>query len=184
MNFHIYDSIKEQALNHSNKRIEFEFDRFGLNLVERKSMILIGTIGQLVFKSYLENLNIKYDFEFQAGNFDEIDFKIYNKIIEIKTSGFDDYYSGLNLLYSEGQFQRGLRKGYAYCVQIFINGYQQSKKILDLERCDLAIISGYIEFSKIGNFKNQRKYYADDYKVPLKNLKSINLLISELRQYE
>ena len=39
-------------------------------------MILIGTIGQLVFKKFLDQESITYDFEFQAGKFDEFDFKV------------------------------------------------------------------------------------------------------------
>jgi hypothetical protein len=174
----IDENIKNEAYKHSLKRIEFEYDRFKLPIEQRISMILLGTIGQLIFKKYLDVNNIKYNFEYQAGKFDEIDFEVGGDIYEIKTSGFIGDFSRLNLLYSEGQFQRGMKKNYAYCVQIFIDGYNRFDKLLDLDISRNAVISGYIEFPKIAKYKQQRRFYGDDYKIPLGHLKDVNELFN------
>jgi len=83
-------------------------------------------------------------------------------------------FKGLNLLYSEDQFRSGLNKNFAYCVQIFVNGYNRKTKILDKELCDSATIAGYIPFPDIENYWQKRKFYGDDYKVPLTRLKIFN----------
>jgi len=173
--------IKKEALSHSEERIKFEYNRFGLTLEQRKSMILIGSIGQLIFKKFLEEHNITFSFEFQAGKYDQLDFSVNNKIIEIKSSGFDQKYEYLNLLYAEDQLSRGIQKKYDFCVQLFINGYDRQSKLLDIEKCNDGIIAGYIEFNKIKEFKNpNKKYFGDDYKVPLSDLKPIEQLIHNL----
>ena len=82
------------AINHSKDRMNYEYNRFNQNNTFRLNMILIGTLGELVFKKYLEGNNQAYEMEFQAGKFDSFDFIINNKIIEIKTSGYDK--DGLN----------------------------------------------------------------------------------------
>ena len=70
----ILKAIMNQAISNSKKRLKFEYDRFKLPTAQRKSMILIGTIGQLIFKEYLEKKNIVFEFEFQAGKYDGMDF--------------------------------------------------------------------------------------------------------------
>ena len=172
------NELKNEALAHRDERIKYEYNRFGLDIEKRKSMILIGTIGQLVFKKFLKENKVKFDFEFQAGRYDNIDFVITNKIYEIKCSGFKDSYNHMNIFYAKDQFSRGINKGYDYCVQIFINGYDKKTKLLDIDECDLAVIFGYIEFPKIKEFKNPNKrYYGDDYKVPLFHLKDLKTLL-------
>lgn len=95
-------------------------------------MILIGAIGKLILRKYLEDNNIKFEFEYQAGKYDEMDFSINNEIVEVKTSRYDNTgFQRLNLLYSEDQFQAELKKNFIYCVQIFINGYNRRTKMLD-----------------------------------------------------
>jgi len=176
----IDDGIKKIALAHSEERIKFEYNRFRLSLEQRKSMILIGTIGQLIFKKFLEEQNIEFSFEFQAGKYDQMDFTVNNKIIEIKCSGFGEKYNQMNLLYAEDQLGRGILKQFAYCVQLFINGYDRKTKLLDIKKCNDGILSGYIEFNEIKKFKNpEKKYFGDDYKVPLTNLKPIEEFIDE-----
>jgi hypothetical protein len=170
---------KEEAYKHSKERMRYEYDRLGLSDEKRQSMIQIGTIGQLVFKGFLESKNVNFNFEFQAGNYDNMDFMLNNDIIEIKTSGYDDSFIALNLLYSKDQFQAGLRKGFKYCVQIFINGYSRTLKMLDMDKCDTAVIAGYIEFEKIADFPNNKKFFGDDFKIPLSNLKDIELLVKK-----
>lgn len=176
------NELKKQAQEHASERLRYEFDRFHLDDDVRTSMILIGTIGQLIFKNYLDEKKIQYDFEFQAGNYDNYDFKINNNIFEIKCSAYDDKYEFLNLLYSEDQYQRGLLKNYKYCVQIFINGYNRKNRLLDLNKCDKGIIYGAILFDKIAAFKNRnKKYFGDDYKIPLKYLRSLEEFIQQTR---
>jgi hypothetical protein len=173
----VNDKIKDNAVSHSKERMSYEYNRFNLSKEKRQSMILIGTIGQLIFKQFLEENQVDFDFEFQAGNYDDIDFKIANEIFEVKTSGYSGSYKHLNLFYSEDQYRRGLFKDYNYCVQIYINGYNKSKKLIDIEECDTAIIAGYIEFDRIKSFKQKRQFYGDDYKVPQTAFKDIKKLL-------
>ena len=72
----VSNTIMSEAIAHSKERLKFEYDRFKLPTAQRKSMILIGTIGQLIFKEYLEMKNITYKFEYQAGKYDDMDFSI------------------------------------------------------------------------------------------------------------
>jgi len=78
-----------EADQHSVDRMSYEYNRFGFKNDQRMSMILIGTIGQLVLKKYLEENKIVFDFEYQAGQYDEMDFSINNEIVEVKISGYD-----------------------------------------------------------------------------------------------
>ena len=105
--FEVNDSFKNITRKHSLERIEFEFDRFGLPRKNRIQMIELGTLGQLIFKHYLDSEGINYDFEFQAGNYDEKDFQIGERIVEIKTSGYSDEegYTNLNAIYNYNQMQ-------------------------------------------------------------------------------
>ena len=174
----ITPELINEAMIHSEERLKYEYNRFGLSNKKRKSMILIGTIGQLIFKEFLESRNINFDFEYQAGNYDAMDFAINNEIIEIKTSGYDNSgYKYLNLLYSKDQFQAGIAKGFKYCVQIFINGYNRADRLLIADNCNSGTIAGFIPFLDIKKYKSQRRYFGDDYKVPLKDLKSIESLL-------
>ena len=52
MNFKIDKSLILEAQRHGEERLKFEYNRFGLSNDKGKSMILIGTIGQLLFKKY------------------------------------------------------------------------------------------------------------------------------------
>ena len=169
--------IMSNAIEHSKERFQYEYNRFGFSVAKRKSMILIGTIGQLMFKNYLEDNGIDFEFEFQAGKYDEMDFSISDEIVEIKTSGFEGNYLSLNLLYSEDQFRAGMAKNFKYCVQIFINGYNRKEKLIYPYKCNECIIAGYIPFENISNYKNFKRFYGEDYKVPLKDLLPINKLI-------
>lgn len=65
-------------------------------------------------------------------------------IFEIKTSGYNRSYSYLNLLYNVNQLQVGIAKGFKYCVQIFINGYNRADRLLITDNCTSGIIAGYI----------------------------------------
>ena len=177
----ITSEIKTLALSHSTERLRYEFDRFKLPKDQRLSMILIGTIGQLVFKKFLDQESITYDFEFQAGKFDEFDFKVGNSVIEVKTSGYSDDFSKLNLLYSHSQFRRGLAKDYQYCVQIFVDGYERSSRLLDLDKVKIATLAGFVQYSNIANFKQSPKFLGDDYRVPIHKLENIADLLRRIR---
>ena len=180
----ISDDLKNEAYEHAQKRIKFEYDRAGYGSHEQRiHMIWIGSIGELLLKKNLkENINY-FEFQFQAGEYDKFDFCVNNKIIDVKTSGFEDSkgHKYLNLLYAEDQFDAGLRKNYEYCVQIFINGYQRQARLLDRTKCNEGIIAGYIEFHKIKEFKNlSRMSWGDYYKVPLRNLEPISKLYKNM----
>ena len=181
INLQISDDIKEEAVKHSKERLQYEYNRFGLNPEKRTSMILIGTIGQLMFKEYLEKENVDFEFEYQAGNYDAMDFKLGDDIVEIKTSGYEGSYSYLNLLYSEDQFKNGLHKGFKYCVQIFIDGYKRRTKMLEVSTAKHCVISGFIPFPEISNFPNVKRFYGDDYKVPLNKLQDVKQLINKYK---
>ena len=77
-----------EAYEHAKNRLGFEYDRFHLATEQRISMITIGTLGQLVFKKYLESKNVPFEFQLQYGKYDDYDFKIKNEIVEVKSSGF------------------------------------------------------------------------------------------------
>ena len=177
----ISQTIKTEANQHSEERMKFEYNRFGLSKEQRKSMILIGTIGQLIFKEYIIEQNVPFEFEYQAGQYDSMDFKLGEDIVEIKTSGYDNSFHHLNLLYSQDQFNAGLRKNFKYCVQMFVNGYSKNTKLLDLSLCVKCTIAGYITFEQVLNFKNERRFYGDDYKIPLTKLFDINNLINNYK---
>ena len=177
----ISQSIKTEASRHSEERMKFEYNRFGLSAEQRKSMILIGTIGQLMFKEYIIEQDVPFEFEYQAGQYDSMDFKLGEDIVEIKTSGYDNSFRHLNLLYSQDQFDAGLRKNFKYCVQMFVNGYSKNTKLLDLFMCDKCTIAGYIPFERIQDFKKERQFYSDDYKIPLTILFDINNLINNYK---
>ena len=178
---HIETEMKARASAHSTERLRYEFDRFALPKDQRLSMILIGTIGQLVFKKFLDQENVLYDYEFQAGKFDEFDFKVGNSVIEVKTSGYGDDFSKLNLLYSHSQFRRGLSKDYQYCVQIFVDLYERSSRLLDLDKVKTATLAGFVQYSEIANFKQSPKFLGDDYRVPLYKLENIADLLPRIR---
>jgi hypothetical protein len=158
--------------------MKFEYDRFDLPKASRESMITMGTLGQLAFGSYLKSSAIEHEFEFQAGEFDQFDFKIRSELWEVKTSGYQDSFKDLNLLYSADQFTRGIKLNYKYCIQLFVNGYVKERKALDLSRVKVAFIVGGIELGAIKMYRNERKYFGDDYKVPLSQLISIQKLLA------
>ena len=178
MNIIITDEMKNEAFDHASQRMNFEFNRFNQNKNFRFNMILVGTIGELVFRNFLISNNITYEMEFQAGEYDVYDFQIGSNIIEIKTSGYEGItFSNLNLLYNYSQYSNPNRSNYDYVVQIFINGYDRNSKSLDLANCNLATISGYISYSEISNHSLTQNVYSKNYKVPLTRLKPITMLI-------
>lgn len=184
MKIKITKEIIYKAIDRSEASIGYQYDRFKLSLNMRKSMIVIGTIGELIFEQYLKGKEVEYEYEDEMHkSLDYIskyekDFQLNNDIIEIKTSGYDQAgYEHLNLLYSQDQYDSGIRKGFDKCVLIFVNGYDRNERMLKIENCNSATIAGYIPFKDISNYPSQRKYYGDDYKVPIKELYNIETLI-------
>ena len=177
----VNEEIKRLAIEHSAERMKYEYDRFGFNQERRENMILVGTIGQLIFKKFLENNNIAFDYELQAGNYDNFDFVLNDDIFEIKTSGYFGSFNMLNLLYSQDQYKAGLSKGFKYCVQIFIDGLDDKTRLVDISKTSHAVIVGCIEFKNIGRYRNYRQYRGDDYKVPLSKLTNV---LSVLENYK
>ena len=175
------EGIKHLAIKHSAERMQYEYDRFGFNQERRENMILVGTVGQLIFKKFLEDNHIPFDYELQAGNYDNFDFILNDDIFEIKTSGYFGSFNMLNLLYSRDQYMSGLSKGFKYCVQIFIDGLDDKTRLVDISKTSHAVIVGCIEFKNISRYRNYRQYRGDDYKVPLSELTSI---LSVLKNYK
>lgn len=173
----IDDEMKDLAVAHCEERMRYEYNRFGFGDRKRKNMILIGTLGQLIFKKYLDGRHIVYDYQLQAGKYDDFDFEIGGEKYEIKTSGYTADFSKLHLLYSRDQYESGLSKEFKYCVQIFVDGFDLKERMLDIEKSTSATIAGYIEFDNIANYRQNKKFYGDDYSVPLSDLKDIEALL-------
>lgn len=169
----IDEELKNLAIEHSRERMKYEYNRFGFDNRRRENMILVGTLGQLVFKQFLDLNQIPYDYQLQAGEYDDFDFIVGNDIFEIKTSGYYDVFNKLNLLYSEDQYSAGIHKGFKYCIQIFVDGLDLNSRLLDISKTTHAVIAGYIEFDNIKYYRQQRRYYGDDYKIPVHELKDI-----------
>lgn len=163
------DNIKEIAEASAIDRIPSEYDRSKFEYEKRISMLVIGCIGELVFQKVLQIANIPFESSYDGGKVDNYDFLIGGKIFDAKTSYCDGNYSKLNLLYDEGQYISGTKKGYDYVVQLFINGRDKSGEF-DLNLCNQAIIAGAIKFSKIKNYPNPNQKGFDKYKVPLSKL--------------
>lgn len=181
INLKIDDEIKALALKHCEERLQYEYNRFGFSDEKRKNMILIGTLGQLIFKKYLDEQKIYYDYQLQAGKYDNFDFEVNGEIFEIKTSGYVNSFSKLNLLYSHDQYVAGLNKGFKYCVQIFVNGFDLNTRMIDIRNTTDATIVGYIEFVKISEYSHKKRYYGDDYLIPLFELSDVQVLLSARR---
>jgi hypothetical protein len=171
-------SLGKLAYEHAKKRLGFEYDRFHLGTEQRISMITIGTVGQLVFKKYLESKNIQFEFQLQYGKYDDYDFKIQNKIVEVKSSGYKnpDEWMKLNGIYNASQMEKAITKDFFCSVQIFLNGYDKVNKLFNIAKCDTAIIAGWLEIDEIA--KAQVKYlpHGKAHLIPLAQLKEINTL--------
>ncbi len=180
----ISEKIKQIAYKHTQERIKYEYDRFKLDYQHRFDMILIGTIGQLCFKEFLDKNNIVYNYEFQAGKYDNYDFEINGKIVEVKTSGYKDTYLNYNLQYNVEQYYNEIFKNYYACVQIFINGYDRQNKIFDLQKCDTVNIVGFAYFDEIENAEKVDLPYTKAFRIPLKKLHKIENLIDQFKKSE
>jgi len=172
-------SLGKEAYEHAKNRLGFEYDRFHLATEQRLSMITIGTIGQLVFKKYLETNKIEFEFQLQYGKYDDYDFKINNQIIEVKSSGYKnpDEWMKLNGIYNASQLEQAIAKEYFCSVQIFLNGYDKVNKLFNIAKCDTAIIAGWLEIPEIA--KTEAKYlpHGRAHLIPLTQLKGIRSLI-------
>jgi hypothetical protein len=171
--------IGKQAYEHARNRLGFEYDRFHLATEQRLSMITIGTIGQLVFKKYLESNTVPFEFQLQYGKYDDYDFKIQDKIVEVKSSGYKnpDEWMKLNGIYNASQLEHAILKNYFCSVQIFLNGYDKVNKLFNIAKCETAIIAGWLEIEEIA--KTDPKYlpHGKAHLIPLSQLKDIKTLI-------
>ena len=172
-------NIGKEAYEHAKKRLGFEYDRFHLATEQRLSMITIGTIGQLIFKKFLESNKIKFQFQLQYGKYDDFDFKIKNKIVEVKSSGYKNPndWMKLNGIYNASQLEQAIAKKFYCSVQVFLNGYDKVNKLFNILKCDTAIIAGWLEIGEIA--KTDAKYlpHGRAHLIPLSKLKDIKTLI-------
>ena len=168
------------ALHHSINRLDYEYDRFHLKRNQRLAMITIGTIGQLVFKNYLEKNEIQFDFQLQYGKYDDYDFTINKKIVEVKTSGYmnENEWRKLNGIYNSSQLEHALIKKYFCFVQLFINGYDKKNKLFIADKCDTAIIVGWKEISKISDYPAKSLPFGKAHLIPINSLNSMKFLFS------
>lgn len=171
------------ASNHAMERLGYEYDRFNLGNNKRLSMIQMGTVGQMLFRSFLEENNVSYEFQMQAGNFDDFDFVIGNRIVEIKTSGYKDLndWKDLNGIYNASQLRTAKQKNYFCSVQLFVNGYDKVTAMFDAERCTVGVIAGWLEIEKISRYPETQLRYGPAHLVPLIELKDTLELINNFR---
>lgn len=172
----IQPHVIDEAVKHASARLGFEFDRFKLDKSLRISMITLGTIGQLVFRDYLMSQGVKFEFQFQAGKYDDFDFKINDRVIEVKTSGYENpsRWKALNGIYNVDQHRNSLRKNFYCFVQIFINGYDKKTKALDLATCNHAVIAGWLKISEIANFPIRHLPFGDAFLIPILSLNEMS----------
>ena len=175
----VSQELTKQAYSHAKSRLKFEYDRFNLKTEQRISMITIGTVGQLIFKQYLEKLNVPHEFQLQFGNYDDYDFKIKNRIVEVKSSGFrnHDDWKKLNGIYNASQLEHAIAKEFFCSVQIFLNGYDKVNKLFNIEKCDTAIIAGWLEISQIAEIEARYLPHGKAHLIPLSNLKQMEELL-------
>ena len=161
----LIDIAKEEA----KKRMNFGFREDNQGQEYKYSMILISCIGELVLQSYLSNKGISFSYV-------DSDFKgrvllVNGKYIEISTSGYNQDFSKLNLLYNNKQYLQ--TSGVDYVVQIFINGYIYKEYKFIETSCNTGVIAGYIGFLDIEKFPVLPNRRRPNYVVPLNNLKPI-----------
>ena len=184
ISFEVSNSIKVIAKQHAQERISFEYDRFGLDRQKRIKMVEMGTLGQLIFREYLEKEKIEYTFEFQAGEYDQKDFEIFDNIVEIKTSGYSENegYRDLNAIYNFDQMQQAEAKNIHISVQIFVNGYKKSDKKFDIDNCNSAHIVGFSTIDELRNSDLKHLPFGKAYLKPLKELREIGSLEKFLKE--
>jgi len=175
----ISQEMRTAAKVHAESRMQYEFDRFGLDEKRRLSMIALGTIGQIAFKSFLDQSHILHEFQMQAGKYDDYDFVIENRIIEVKTSGYSggDSWKSLNAIYNSAQLKHAIHKNYFCSVQIFVDGYDKSSKSFNVDSCKSAIIAGWIEISKIAQTKPISLPLGPAHLISLEKLNEIETLL-------
>ncbi|MCF7931395.1 MAG: hypothetical protein K9L02_07795 [Acholeplasmataceae bacterium] len=165
----------EKAKIEAEKRMQFGFRGPVRDLNYKHTMILISCIGELVFQRYLDSNSIKYTFIDPSFSGKEI--KINDKIVEIRTSGYDNDFSRLNFIYAVDQYDQSVNKGIDYVLQIFIKGYKQQSHIFDESECETAVLAGYIEFDAIQKFPIEQNRYRPNYKIDLDYLYDVSDLI-------
>ena len=172
----IQPRVLDEATTHAAARLSFEYDRFKLDKSLRVSMITLGTIGQIIFRDYLMSQDIKFEFQLQAGQYDDFDFKEKNKIIEIKTSGYgsESKWKTLNGIYNFDQYTNALIKNFYCFVQVFISGYDIKTKILDLSKCNKAVLAGWLGISDIATFPIRKLPFGDAYLIPISSLNQMS----------
>ena len=177
----ITKEMRISAKAHADERLKYEFDRFGLDDNRRLSMIALGTIGQIAFKSFLEQSDVPHEFQMQAGKYDDYDFVIANRIIEVKTSGHSggDSWKSLNAIYNYSQLKNAIRKNYFCSVQIFVDGYDKSSKTFNVDSCKSAIIAGWIEISKIAQTEPISLPFGPAHLISLEKLNEIDALLKQ-----
>jgi len=175
MNRSVTKEMRDMATDISKWRIKKEYDRYGFDYNVRVDRIIVGLIGELVFKAALEEADIQFETSFGTVGYDKYDFKINNKIYDIKASDCNGTYKYLNLLYSEDQYQSGLINNYDYVVQVFIDGKERGGKF-NIKNCKNAVIVGYVNFCDLPKYRQEPKHYGDNYCVKLSELNKFELI--------
>lgn len=176
----IEKKLGTEALYHAKNGLGFEYKRFNLGVEQRLSMITIEIIGQMVFKDFLEKSSVKFDYQLQYGKFYNYDFKIADRIVDIKSSGYknSDDWLKLNAVYNVSQLQQAILKKYFCTVQIFLNGYDKVNKLFNVSKCDTAIIAGWLEIDQIASIDTKYFPHGRAHLIPLAKLKPIKTLFN------
>lgn len=171
-------TLGQEAYEHAKQRLQYEYDRFHLATEQRIAMIAMGTLGQLVFKKFLESQNVPFRFQLQYGQYDDYDFQIDNKIVEVKSSGYNktNEWTTLNAIYNASQLEQAIAKQYDCSVQLFLNGYNKTTKVFDVTQCDTAIIAGWLEIDQIAKAPARLLPYGRAHLIPLNRLHAIRTL--------
>ena len=173
-------SLTAKAYEHAKKRLGFEYDRFHLPTEQRLAMITIGTVGQLIFKEYLESKKVAFEFQLQYGQYDDFDFLIKDRIVEVKSSGYKSArdWEKLNGIYNHSQLEQAIRKNYFCSVQVFLNGYDKVNKLFNYKKCDTAVVAGWLEISEIAKTETKYLPFGKAHLFPLDQLNPIEKLIA------
>lgn len=171
--------LLNKAREEAERRMQFGFRALHPVSDEYKfAKIYISCIGELVVQEFLNENKASY--QFVDNNFPGREIIINDKIVEIRTSGYNKSFSTLNLIYNDVQYIESMNKGISYVVQVFINGYNYYDKSFDDNLCSSGTIAGFIDFSDISNYSIVQNTNRPNYKIGLNDLKDIRRIIDKI----
>jgi len=154
----VTQDISSLAYERARGNLGIKYEKFNLETEQRLSVMTMEAIGELVFKEFLELQKISFESRLYSVHQEKYIFILNQKAIETKTIGFKspNEWQKLNGFYDVTQIEKALASNIYSCVQIFINGYNKVNKLFNKDKCDVAIIAGWMEISEI--LLKQTKY--------------------------